>query len=209
MGRDRVHDDHVALVVRRELERAAVRMPVHGEEPVVRSERDPLDPIALQDRLPEIVVDALEERELERCHDERARPAVGDRLARLADERRAVRAGLARQRARGLARRELDAQRGHGADVRPREGLPDTAVEERPVGRDGRDGAGRGDHDIREPEAGDVHADGRGHRRERRRRRGPRAGENARHDDQRGAGQPHASPAYTSGFNTPMNGRLR
>jgi len=95
------------------------------------------------------------------------------------------------------------------AHVRPREGLAATAIEERPVGRDRRDRAGRRDDRVGDAEPRDVHANGRRERAERRRCGGSRAGEHARDDDQRRAGQPHTRPAYTSGLSTPMNGRLR
>ena len=209
MGRHGVHHDHVPFVIGRELEGAAERLPVHHEDAVVRLELDPLDLVAAQEHPAEIVVRALQERELERHGQDRARPAVGDGLSGLPKQRRAIGAALRRQRARGPAGWDLDAERRDGADVRAGERLPAAAVENGAVRGDGRHRAGRGDDRVRDAEAGDVHADGRGQRRERGREGPVAAGEHARRHDHGGAGEPHATPAYTSGFSTPMNGRLR
>ena len=207
--RDRVHHDHVALVVGRELERAAVGPPVQREDPIVGPEGDAGDAVALEDDLAEIVARIPQQRELERHGDDRPRAAVRDRLPRLLDERCSVGARLRGERADRLARRQLGVDGLDPAHVRPREGLAAAAVEERPVGRDRRDRAGRRDDRVGDAEPRDVHANGRRDRAEHRRTGGSRAGEHARDDDQRRAGQPHTRPAYTSGFSTPMNGRLR
>ena len=103
MRRHGVHDDHVALVVGRELERATVGPPVQGEDAVVRPERDARDAIALQNDLAEIVARVLEQGELERRGDDGSRAAVADRLARLLEKRGAVGARLGRERPDGLA----------------------------------------------------------------------------------------------------------
>ena len=203
-GIDLVHDDHVALVVARELQGPAVGAAVEGQQAIVRleAERDHLP--RRDQRRRERIAAAFLDRELEGDgHDRHLLEARDEaRLAKLADPVPSL-VGV-RQGGDGAA------GVGEPAHPEPRDGRAIASVDDRAVAQAGRERGRRADLRVLHTELRDVHPhDGR-QRRERRRDRGARdcRGGDGR-DEEDGDARPHDGLAYTSGLSTPTNGRLR